>query len=308
MVDANLTPVLLDSVTNNDTRLALIKNFTSFEQDLRNQALPQWAFITPNMTNDGHDTDITFASSWERSWLERVMKDSYFWNNTLILLTFDESEQHSVQNKVFSILVGGAVPDNLKGTTDDTFYTHYSTIASVSANWGLPSLGRWDCGANIFEIVANKTGYTNYKVDTSNLYLNQSLNGPLSADSFSTKTSSWPVPASNESCSAGHGVLDSVVKTWGAMQPTYNYTSPFPYDASVDRSTAVAYSKNGTTYVSGVNATTSSTRTSSGNGTGTGSSSSSPASASHSHSAASSVTIPSWFVGSLVGGLMLLCA
>jgi len=39
-----------DSVTSNLDRLAKIKNFTMFEEDLQNNALPQWMFITPNMS------------------------------------------------------------------------------------------------------------------------------------------------------------------------------------------------------------------------------------------------------------------
>jgi hypothetical protein len=39
---------------------------------------------------------------------------------------------------------GGAVPAKLHGTTDDTLYTHYSTLSTVQANWGLKSLGRGD--------------------------------------------------------------------------------------------------------------------------------------------------------------------
>jgi hypothetical protein len=39
-----------DSVTSKLDRLAKIKNFTMFEEDLANNALPQWMFITPNMS------------------------------------------------------------------------------------------------------------------------------------------------------------------------------------------------------------------------------------------------------------------
>ncbi|PYH43272.1 acid phosphatase PHOa [Aspergillus saccharolyticus JOP 1030-1] len=222
--------VLFDSVAQNSTRLRQIKNFTSFEDDLANKKLPQWAFITPNMTNDAHDTNITFAAKWERSWVPPLLNNSYFTNDTLLLLTFDEDKTYSKGNKIFSILLGGAIPDDLKGTKDDTFYTHYSVIASVSANWGLPSLGRWDCGANILEIVANKTGYVNYDVDTTNLHLNETYPGPLSDDDYSKYSSVWPVPLTNGSCSAGHGILDIVKKNFANTEPTYNYTSPFPYD------------------------------------------------------------------------------
>jgi acid phosphatase len=50
--------ILYDSVVNNATRLSLIKNFTSFNSDVAAKTIPQWSFITPNMTNDGHDTTI----------------------------------------------------------------------------------------------------------------------------------------------------------------------------------------------------------------------------------------------------------
>jgi hypothetical protein len=42
---------------------------------------------------------------------------------------------------------GTAIPLNLRGTTDDTLYTHYSAISTVEANWNLKSLGRQDTNA-----------------------------------------------------------------------------------------------------------------------------------------------------------------
>jgi acid phosphatase len=116
---------------------------------------------------------------------------------------------------MFSILLGGAIPDSLKGTTDDTFYTRYSTISIVSVNWGLPSLGRWDCEANVFEFVANRTGYVNSKVDTANLFFNASYPGPLSDTNF---IPNWPAPNTSARCASGKGVLSKVVSTWGKLQ------------------------------------------------------------------------------------------
>jgi acid phosphatase len=51
------------------------------------------------------------------------MANEYFWNNTLLLLTFDENESYGIQNKMFSILTGGAVPQKMWGTVDNTFYS-----------------------------------------------------------------------------------------------------------------------------------------------------------------------------------------
>lgn len=232
--------ILFDSVVANETRARQIKSFSDFENDLRDKKLPQWAFFTPNMTNDAHDTNITFGAQWERSFISTLVKNEYFMHKTAVLLTFDEDSTYFKNNRVYSILVGGAIPDHLKGTTDDTFYTHYSTIASVSANWGLPSLGRWDCGANIFQMVANKTGYVNYKVDTTNLLLNETYPGPMSVGEYSKFSPIWPIPTTNEKCSAGHGVLDIVRNTYPNTNTTYNYTSPYPWDSSSNYNTRVS--------------------------------------------------------------------
>ncbi|OJJ47680.1 hypothetical protein ASPZODRAFT_1744248 [Penicilliopsis zonata CBS 506.65] len=233
--------ILFDSVTSNSTRLRMIKNFTSLYNDLDNEKLPQYAFITPNMTNDAHDTNITFGAKWERGFISDLLNNTYFMNNTLVLLTFDEDDTYAKGNRVFSILLGGAVPDSLKGTTDDTFYTHYSIIASLSANWGLPSLGRWDCGANILEIVANETGYVNYDVDTTNLHLNETYPGPLSDSIYSEYSSVWPVPLTNATCSAGNGILDIVKETYKGREATFNYTHPFPYDTASNYNVDVTF-------------------------------------------------------------------
>jgi acid phosphatase len=53
------------------------------------------SFITPNMTDDGHDTDVTFAANWARGFLTPLLNNSYFMNNTLVVLTFDEDETYT---------------------------------------------------------------------------------------------------------------------------------------------------------------------------------------------------------------------
>jgi hypothetical protein len=55
-------PVIYDSNTTPE-RLEVQKNFTLFYEDLAAKKLPQWMFITPNMTDDGHDSSVTVAVS-----------------------------------------------------------------------------------------------------------------------------------------------------------------------------------------------------------------------------------------------------
>ncbi|KAA8650134.1 hypothetical protein EYZ11_008775 [Aspergillus tanneri] len=235
--------ILYNSITQDALRLRQIKNFTDFYDDLKNHRLPQYSFITPNMTNDAHDTNITFAGSWTYRFLAELLEDEYFTKDTLILLTFDENDTYEIGNKIYSFLVGGAVPENLRGKKDDTFYTHYSIIASLSANWGLPSLGRWDCGANLLSFLADKVNYTNWEVDTTHLYLNETYPGPMSTGDYSLYTPQWPVPLTQGACSAGHGILELVKQTWKGLTATYNYTSPVPYDSASENNVGIKYSR-----------------------------------------------------------------
>jgi len=139
-----------DSVNTDPSRLDKIKNFTLFESDLAANALPQWMFITPNMTNDGHDTSVTTAGAWSKSFLQPLLSNPNFLGNTLVLLTFDETESYTSNNDVFSVLLGDAVPTSSHGTTDGTKYTHYSMLSTVENNWDLGNLGQGDVGAATF--------------------------------------------------------------------------------------------------------------------------------------------------------------
>ncbi|KAI1422071.1 acid phosphatase phoa [Xylaria sp. FL1777] len=204
-------------------RLAVIKNLTEFHKDLANEKLPQWMFITPNMTSDGHDTSVTTAGVWTRTFLEPLLNDRRFMQNTLVLITFDENETYTAQNKVLGILLGDAVPQHLVGTTDDHYYNHYSEISTVSANWGLHTLGRWDVGANVFKVVADKTGDVvrpwDGKVPLANMYFNSSYAGV-----FNEAGGNKRYPAPNLSCSdkLKRTVLPSIAKAWkGSPAPVY---------------------------------------------------------------------------------------
>lgn len=204
--------MLYESVTNNQTRLGNIKNFTLFQEDLEKETLPQFIHITPNMLNDGHDTTIRYAANWTRSFLEPLLSNDYFMKDTLIVLTFDENDTYSVKNQVFTVLLGGAVPDELKGTTDSTYYDQYTLISTPEANWDLPCLGRNDVDANVFEFVANKTNVSNKVVDTTFKVNNATYVGYLLDDTI-------PLPAPNVSAinMNGQPVLKAIQEKWGSV-------------------------------------------------------------------------------------------
>ncbi|KAI0372542.1 hypothetical protein BV20DRAFT_939883 [Pilatotrama ljubarskyi] len=185
--------IVFDSVANVSERALRIRNFNDFANDLKANDIPQWNFITPNLVNDGHDTTIDFVGDWLDYWLVPLLKDPNFnTNRTVILLTFDETETYTINNRIYTLALGNGVPRSLWGTTDSTFYTHYSALSTVEANWGLGALGRGDTNEtlnNVFAFVANATGWKNNGIEGNSsaiplLNLTGTIPGPLNVQLY----------------------------------------------------------------------------------------------------------------------------
>ena len=221
--------VSFQSVANNGSRFMNLLSLDDFRRDVRDQDLPQWAHITPNMLHDGHNTSLDYATRWTRDFLEPLLQDDFFSRKTLVLLTYDESGADSGPNRIASLLLGGAVSEDLRGTTDDTFYTHYSMLATLENNWELPHLGRYDVGANVFDLVARQTGYRNRGQDALNqsaVDLSVSYPGFLSGRQ---RTDAIPAPNPFLTGAGGKGIVGSVPEAWRKPPRGEAIT---PYDGS----------------------------------------------------------------------------
>lgn len=213
-----------DSVTWNGSRILNLQSFVDFQHDVEANTLPQYAHLSPNMLNDGHNTSLAYATNWTRSFLTPLLANEEFMKNTLILLTYDESETYSKPNRVVSLLLGGAVPDHLRGSEDGTLYSHYSILSTLENNWELPNLGRYDVGANVFDLVAQKTGYINHPPE-------ELVNNSLSYDGFLNHNPAayLPIPPPNLQLvgAGGQGVAPIVKRRWRRFA-----RKPTPYDGS----------------------------------------------------------------------------
>ena len=65
-------------------------------------------------------------------------------------VAFDETANYLSNNKVYSVLLGDALPTSAIGTTDAAAYNHYSQMATVENNWSLGNLGLADATATKF--------------------------------------------------------------------------------------------------------------------------------------------------------------
>lgn len=217
--------VSYDSVTNDGERLLCVLSFDDFQRAFAAKEVPQFVFMSPNMMNDGHNTTLKVAADWSHKFLQPLLADKAFDEKTLIMLTYDESETYSEPNHIVTLLLGSAIPAKLKGTEDNTFYTHYSMLSTIEYNWGLRNLGRYDVGANVFQYVADMGGYKHNK-DPENL---AALNSSASYPGFLHNETTLPIPRPNTKLTgaSGLGILDEIKKAWPAAKDEKT-----PYDGS----------------------------------------------------------------------------
>ncbi|KAI1506223.1 phosphoesterase family-domain-containing protein [Biscogniauxia marginata] len=206
--------VSYDSINLDGARLANLVSFDDFKRDLAARTVPQFVMMSPDMRNDGHNTTLDYATKWAHNFLLPLLADGVFTEKTLIQLTYDETEDYSEPNRIVSLLLGNAVPDNLKGSIDDTFYTHYSILSTVENNWQLSHLGRYDVGANVFKLAADVTGYVN--TEPPNLAtVNNSVSypGPYNRN-HTTKLTTFAPPNLKLVGAGGRGILEIIRDKW----------------------------------------------------------------------------------------------
>ncbi|KAJ4306748.1 hypothetical protein N0V88_000115 [Collariella sp. IMI 366227] len=195
-------------------------------RDFNARTVPQFAFLTPNMMNDGHNTSLEFSAAWSHEFLQPLLADKAFDERTLIMLTYDESEDYTQPNRIVTLLLGSAIPPALKGTQDDTFYTHYSILSTLQANWGLHNLGRYDVGANVFQFVADVAGYTNRDPENARS-VNNSISYPGLLNDDPKYSLPIPVPNTQLIVAGGLPILPSIEAAYSGTEKWQT-----PYDGS----------------------------------------------------------------------------
>lgn len=102
--------------------------------DLNGDA-PQLSWITPGLCNDGHDCGVRTADRWLSGVVPQITSSTAWQENGVLLITWDES---SAADSRVALLV---VTPKLRGEITTTM-DHYSLLATVSDQLGVPRLGQ----------------------------------------------------------------------------------------------------------------------------------------------------------------------
>lgn len=130
---------------------------------------PNYAYITPNLCNDGHDAPcvdgrpggLTSVDAWLKVWVPRILASPAFTQDGALIITADEADSPKADASAccgegpapnaalpgITGLGGGRVVALVlsrfvaPGTTSTQDYNHYSLLASTEDLFGLPYLG-----------------------------------------------------------------------------------------------------------------------------------------------------------------------
>ena len=145
-------------------------DLSQLETDLGDASTtPNFAFITPNLCEDGHDSPcvdgrpggLTTADQFLQTWVPRILGSPAWTEGSLLIVTFDESKSSDTTACCGEIAglntpnPGGSTPGPGGGRTgavlisqfiqpgsvNDTAYNHYALLRSIEDLFGLPHLG-----------------------------------------------------------------------------------------------------------------------------------------------------------------------
>ncbi len=131
-------------------RCANIVNAQYFMDDAQSGNLPNYVFYVPNLKNDAHDTNITYADKWYSKNFASIVNDQRVMANSILITTFDESGS-SPRNQIYTSIVG---PRVRSGKYNDLLSIP-SLLKLLEENWDLGSLGKKDALAKSIPAIWN---------------------------------------------------------------------------------------------------------------------------------------------------------
>jgi hypothetical protein len=140
--------IYYDNVRTNPARCSQIVPFTQFAADTQANALPDFAWITPNMCNDMHDCSVSAGDTWLKTWVPTILQSPAWKDNGVLFITFDEGQTtagccgNAAGGRIATLVIS---PLGRPGFVSETPYTHYSLLRTIESAWGLLLLGRANC-------------------------------------------------------------------------------------------------------------------------------------------------------------------
>jgi hypothetical protein len=112
---------------------------------------PNYVWLTPNATNDAHDTNIGYGDRYLSGIVPKILDSTVFkTQRAALFIVYDEGNDVSCSSGGSDcVYASWSGPTAKKGFTSSTAYTHYSYLHTIEDNWGLPTLASDDASAPV---------------------------------------------------------------------------------------------------------------------------------------------------------------
>jgi hypothetical protein len=136
-------------IVNDPRRCGYVQPLTSLYSDLRSGNVPNFAWVTPNMCDDGHDCGDDAVDAFLRQLVPNITSSLAFKDHGALFITYDEGEDDSSGccrmasgGRVVTLALG---PGIRPGTTVRTPADHYSLLRTIEDGFRLKHLGGAGC-------------------------------------------------------------------------------------------------------------------------------------------------------------------
>jgi phosphatidylinositol-3-phosphatase len=142
--------VFMQDIVDNQSRCdSHVVNFTQWDKDVASGSIPNFAFITPNINDDGHNTQFSYADAWLQGWLAPLLTKPWF-SSTAVIVTYDEGltdagyAQDGIPlwgGNIYTVIVSpyshgiGWIQSNV---------SHFNTLTTIEWLFGLGSFSTYD--------------------------------------------------------------------------------------------------------------------------------------------------------------------
>src|SRR5439155_1656333 len=136
----------LSDVVNDPAQVTNLVPFSQFAADLANNALPNYAFIVPNLCDDAHDCPLATADAWLQTNIDPLITSPGFQQDGLLIILFDESGgdlQHG-GGRIAWVVVSAKVKPGYRSAA---LYQHENTLRLAAEALGLTTFPNAAAGA-----------------------------------------------------------------------------------------------------------------------------------------------------------------
>lgn len=114
-------------------------SFAAWNASVSSGNLPNYAILSPNLLDDGHDTGLAYVDSWLSGWLPPLINNSAVFSSSVFFIVYDEGSTNAGYNGTAggNVFLGAVSPYAHMGYWAQKDYSHWNLLTTTEWLLGL---------------------------------------------------------------------------------------------------------------------------------------------------------------------------